>query len=449
MNPWTDAERHARRAHRFYETGRWRLALSELKLAIEKDPDQAEWYVGLGLTLEALNRFREAADAFRIVTELRDSDKDAWIHLGVNELRNNQTSDAIDAFNQATELDRNAVAPYSHRILAYAMVGAHEQAELQFYFAINLADEPCATAYDHLGHSLAIRGRFQEAAAAWTTCLEIDPTYPDAQACLARALWRDDQLESASHAFRRHLAIENEDTTAMLDLARLNRARGLHEQAIKHLKSIVDIDAGSDDAWHTLGDIYAETDQTAKAEEAYGNALILNPGRPGVRLGLAQLRTDQHDTIHALELLQDELACDGQNPKELIATAELLVRCDATGRAAGLISSLLSDPSIVLDEDLQLVCHLLRAKCAAASDQHRAMIADLRQITRLMPTHAEAWRRLAEAYTHINRFDRAAAALRRARCLTSDTNGSLAQLNRHISKRRLIHRLRRVVPLAA
>lgn len=449
MNPWTDAERHARRAHRYYESGRWGLALAELKLAIEKDPDQAEWYVGLGLTLEALGRFAEAADAFTIVTELRDDDKDAWVHRGVNTLRDNRPQEAIDALNHATTLDRNAVAPYSHRVLAYALLGEHEQAEVQFYFAINLAESPCPTAHDHIGHSLALRGRYAEAAEAWTRCLSIDPTYPDAQPCLARALWRNGQHDAAAHAFRRHLALEPDDTETLLDFARLEQVREQPDSALKLFQRATESDPGCPLAWQKLGDAYAEQDQPVQAQKAYDTSITLDPGRAGVRLGLAQLAAHQHDATQTINLLKQELACDGQSPREMVAVAELFYRFHEAGRAAGVITCLLADREANLEDDLVLACHLLRAKCAAQANQSGIMISDLRQITRLKPTHAKAWVHLAEAYAKDEQLDRAGAALRKALVLTADTDGSLTQLNRRIARQRLLARVRRVLPIPA
>ena len=53
MSDWLDAEHHAERAFDLFERGRWAEAESELRRALELNPEQAEWHFNLGLTLEA------------------------------------------------------------------------------------------------------------------------------------------------------------------------------------------------------------------------------------------------------------------------------------------------------------------------------------------------------------------------------------------------------------
>ncbi len=83
MNEWLNAEAHAERAQRFYETGQWHKALDAVKRALAVNPTQSDWHYGLGLTLEAMGRHSEAAEAFERVLELRGDDIEAIVVLGV------------------------------------------------------------------------------------------------------------------------------------------------------------------------------------------------------------------------------------------------------------------------------------------------------------------------------------------------------------------------------
>ena len=64
-NLWADAERCAERAHEYYQSGQWQRACDALTQALAIHPDQAEWRFGLGLTLEAMDRFEEAVGRTR------------------------------------------------------------------------------------------------------------------------------------------------------------------------------------------------------------------------------------------------------------------------------------------------------------------------------------------------------------------------------------------------
>ena len=56
MNDWSMAEQHAERGWRHYEAGRWDHALRLLRRALSIQPDQAEWWFGVGLSLDALHQ---------------------------------------------------------------------------------------------------------------------------------------------------------------------------------------------------------------------------------------------------------------------------------------------------------------------------------------------------------------------------------------------------------
>ena len=60
MGDWSEADKLADRAHRLFEAGRFDEAESTLRRALAIDPTRTEWYVNLGLTLEAAGRYEDA-----------------------------------------------------------------------------------------------------------------------------------------------------------------------------------------------------------------------------------------------------------------------------------------------------------------------------------------------------------------------------------------------------
>ena len=70
MSTWQDAEQHADRALEFFEGGRWSEAESELRKALDIDPDQGDWHFNLGLTLERCDRDAEALSSYEQATRL-------------------------------------------------------------------------------------------------------------------------------------------------------------------------------------------------------------------------------------------------------------------------------------------------------------------------------------------------------------------------------------------
>ena len=75
MNDWQDAEDRAEKAQQLFEAGQWDRALEELRAALRVNPFQSDWLFGMGLALDALQRYpfpgnvRELASAMeRAVT---------------------------------------------------------------------------------------------------------------------------------------------------------------------------------------------------------------------------------------------------------------------------------------------------------------------------------------------------------------------------------------------
>ncbi|MCX5658091.1 MAG: tetratricopeptide repeat protein, partial [Planctomycetota bacterium] len=119
MNEWFQAEFHAERAHQFYESGQWDKALAELRLALAFDPDQSDWHFGMGLALEALHRFDEAAASYEQVLRLRGDDVETMLHMGLALMHGSHATRAIDMFSRASTIDPECEPALCHRIAAY------------------------------------------------------------------------------------------------------------------------------------------------------------------------------------------------------------------------------------------------------------------------------------------------------------------------------------------
>jgi tetratricopeptide (TPR) repeat protein len=66
MNDWNDAERRVEKAQEFFEQRKWQEALEELRAAIAINPYNSAWFFNIGLTLDELDRFDEAIEAYHI-----------------------------------------------------------------------------------------------------------------------------------------------------------------------------------------------------------------------------------------------------------------------------------------------------------------------------------------------------------------------------------------------
>src|SRR4051812_1902377 len=83
MNDWQDAEQRVERAQEHFQRRQWEAALRELRAAIAINPHNAPWLFNLGMVLDEMGRFDEAADAYRKVLNIEPRDTRALNHLGV------------------------------------------------------------------------------------------------------------------------------------------------------------------------------------------------------------------------------------------------------------------------------------------------------------------------------------------------------------------------------
>jgi len=215
MNDWLNADDHAERAQHFFQIGDFEKALAEIKQALATNPDQSEWHMGMGLTLEEMHRYGDAIVSFKQALKISPDDFNALLHLGVNHLQYQQPKQAIEAFEKLEKLDSQFEPSYCHRILAYTQLGDHEHAEQMFYMA-RMIEEHCPHCYHHIAQSLAMRGQIQRAIWCWQQTLELDPSFPDVNANLAAAHWQTKQYDLAMAHFTEQIHMQPNDANAWL-----------------------------------------------------------------------------------------------------------------------------------------------------------------------------------------------------------------------------------------
>lgn len=440
MNEWFDAEHHAERAHRHFEAGEWVRALEEIRLALRVNPDQSEWHFGMGLTLDALERYEEAAHAFEQVLCLRGEDAETMLHLGVDLIRSNQPRRALEVFERVASRDPNSEPSYCHRIVAYTQLGDHESAELMFYMARQIV-RACPMCYDNLAESLAIRGDLERATWCWQQTLELDPDFPDVNANLARTHWRLGQLERARQYFLRQLRTLPGDLGTLLALGVLLIEMERYDEAGEKFRRTLEHDPTLAEAHFYLGELSLLSGHLDAAESRFERASRLDPDRPGPRAGLARIALQRRHKVSAREYLKDELHCDGHTPEQKLELSRLLIQLDMPSDAVMQLSCLMDDRPDKASQDPQFVANVLLCRGAALMMSGRLDqgIRDSRRAIRLDPENALAMHNLVLAYFDSRRFKRAWCWLRRA----------LALCPAEPQLRRLHHRLRRRVILAA
>jgi Flp pilus assembly protein TadD len=167
--------------------GRYAEALPALERAMRFAPvEDADTRFNLALTLERLNRPREALRHFEVVARLRPDDAEAWNHVGLCQASLGRPNEATAAFRESLRLrpDQGAV----HYQLGEIWFGQKNfpAAAASYGEAVRL--NPTDAGFHHYhGLALALSGRTSEAVAEFEQALRLRPDYAEASQALAQA----------------------------------------------------------------------------------------------------------------------------------------------------------------------------------------------------------------------------------------------------------------------
>lgn len=445
MSDWFKAEFHAEQAHQFYEAGQWEKAVDELKIALAVNPHQAEWHLGMGLALEALDRHEEAASSYARVLELRGDDVETLQLLAVAQLRTDEPAAAISTLERATAIDPNFEPAYCHRILAHAQLDEHDKAEEMFYLARQIV-EHCPSCYDHIGHSLASRGLFDKAIWCWQQALKHDSQYPGAYANMARAYWHKNQPQRAYTMYVQQLRQEPGDIETLLDMGNLLMDLQRHAEAGEKFRRVLELDPTVATAHLHLGELALMAGHHDAAQASLEMAGRIDPELGGVHLCLAQVALARKQPRIARTELDAELQRSERSPHHNLDLARLLIEIGNPGPVVDLLTPLIDQAGAELVDDKRIASALLyRGVAQLITGKLEAGIADCRASVRCDKNQTLAMYNLSLAYQQQGRLTRSRYWLERA-CSLKPRDLQLRRLRWRLFKQTIharIDRLRR------
>ncbi|HUA19839.1 MAG TPA: protein kinase [Bryobacteraceae bacterium] len=149
--------------------GRYELAASEYRRAIELEPDDGDAYRRLGQVLEQNNQLDDAVQAYQRSLQVEPSDHRTWQALGAFYYNRANYGEAVKYLAKAVNIA--PAEPNLHSALgaAYLDLGRFSQAENELRLSLQLGETP--NALHLLGHILMYEGKDQEAVSYITQAL--------------------------------------------------------------------------------------------------------------------------------------------------------------------------------------------------------------------------------------------------------------------------------------
>ncbi len=277
--------------------------------------------------------------------------REVYFSKGVELYKDGQFKEAADAFQQALGLSSLDALVYANLGSAYAALGDQQNAEESFILA--LQQEPHnKTSLFNLAHFYQSSQKFANAAEVYQKILTLDPNDQEAiqplAACYfalgnfqkslelygslqnaqdvpilnnrAAALIQLGRLDEAESILKKLTATNTGFIKPFFNMAELCRVRKDYKSALFQYKIITSKEPKNIDAKMGEGRIYLDMNDSEKAENAFREALEIDPAYAPARYALAQLFIQKEEFPRAFEQYEIILR---QNPKDLKARNEL------------------------------------------------------------------------------------------------------------------------------
>lgn len=413
MNRWQDAEQHADRALEMFERERWAEAETELRKALEIDPDQGDWHFNLGLTLERIGRDGEALSSYEQASRLLADSVDPQLAAGSACLRLGRFEDSIQWLDRVLSIQSTVEPAWSMLIDAYASLQNHDDAETAFYMAQDALDEPSAHVLVAISGSLLSRSLVDRAVWCAREALKLDSNVEGGRLRLASALVSSGKGQQASQILLQELREDPGNVQALLLHADVLAESGRTNEALMKLHRVLELEPANVDAHIRAGKFAMEELKWEEAFIAWGLVRRLHPSHPTACLHLAQTLLAMQRPAAARPLLQEyvEGMDDSASVEDKLLIADMLLASGEPQLTTTLLEHLQS--TIVESNPLKVKCLRLLALSLFASGNIDDGAAISRKVLRFDPSCIASIHNLALAAMSNNRYRSAWGWVRR------------------------------------
>ncbi|MGQ9827140.1 MAG: tetratricopeptide repeat protein [Roseiflexus sp.] len=387
------------------DQGETAAAHAQLTAAIV-DPAHAQARLFLGRACLALNEPHAAVDVLEQAVELRPDHAPTVSALSLAYAATGRRDRAIVAAQRAVRLDSSVGA--HHRVLAtlYADGGRFQEARAALINALTLQPDVAAW-HAQMGEICEQMGLIDAARSAYARAIQLAPDNADYCHAQANLLLRQGRSDEARQVFEEAVKREPNRGAWRYELAELLRQRG-DRVAIEHYAAAVQL--APDESRHWLGlveGLLAHNEHDA-ARETVERALLRFDDNPLLHSAAGVIHETLGDIERAVWHYERAFEHDPQNAGN----------CWRFGRAQLERGNLdaareLLERALVLDPN-SADAHAAMARFFAHTNDSRGALIHSRRAAELRPEEPAFQIQLAEALTHLRRFDEARQALERA-----------------------------------
>jgi protein O-GlcNAc transferase len=197
-------------------------AIDSYKQAIKINPDYADVYNNMGITLRDKGDSELAIGCYKQAIKIRPDYADAYHNMGVSLRDIGDVESAIDCYKQAIQIRPDHADAYNSLGISLRDKGDVESAIDCYKQAINIKPD-YADAYNNMGISMHDKGDEESAIGCYKQATNIRPNFADPYHHMGVSLWEKRELKSGIKSFEMALKFKPDYQSA--------RAYKLHLQA--------------------------------------------------------------------------------------------------------------------------------------------------------------------------------------------------------------------------
>lgn len=265
-----------------YEKEDFSQAITELKQAIDLDPETTEAFYKLGLCQKALGEVTAATLAFEQVTELEADNWRSLSELAGIHISRFKFDKAIEYAKAAVAINSNDIESYKNLTTAYWVKQEHEKAINACINWVGLAPEQ-AQAHSRLGEYYYFQGNYEKACGSLAQSLNIDPGDAHSLLLMGYAQLKRKEYQQSRNFFERSIAQKADNLQAYTGLGELYTETESYYDLIRVLKEALTLEEAP--LYRTmepvvrvqLGLAYVFTSQEELARQQYRQLKQSNP----------------------------------------------------------------------------------------------------------------------------------------------------------------------------
>jgi tetratricopeptide (TPR) repeat protein len=322
-DPAVRKQRYLDRGNEYFDQGKYAEAIIEYRNAIEIDPTFGPARKRLAESYAQTRDDRAALAEFTRAADLLPSDVSVQLSAGALLLAAQKPEEAVARADAALQVQPQNIDALVLRGNALSGISSYEKALETIEQAIRLDPDRGAT-YTDLGQVQFLKGRRNEAEAAFLKAAELSPKDMRARLALATFYWSTGRNNEAGQAFERALQIEPGNLMANRFMASFTFSTGRRADAEPYLRRVADSSQGPEGTF-ALVDYYL---LMARPKDAIKTIESLKAGRDlsEMRLRLARAYAADGDRAKAHTLVDQILGSNNKDDSAYLLKGQLLLQ---------------------------------------------------------------------------------------------------------------------------